>query len=139
MHNSTYMRLENPDLDEQNKARVAAYLAEHRDPMKDYEEIQRLASSCQDPNSPYLMTAVITQGRYFRKLLDAADFAEAVPLKFEGLEIMAPCGYDHYLSFGYGDYMKFPPVEERGQWHAGTVFDADIPYKEYLKKEGIVI
>ena len=139
MHNSTYMRVKTPDLDEKNKARVAAYLAEHRDPMKDYEEIQRLATSCKDPNSKYVMAATITQLRYEKKLLDAADFKKAVPLKFEGLEIMAPCGYDRVLKVCYGDYMQFPPVEERGLCHAGTIFDADIPYKDYLKKEGIIL
>lgn len=139
MHNSTYMRLKNPDLDEKNKARVAAYLAEHRDPMKDYEEIQRLASSCKDPNSKYVMSAVITHLKYDKKLLYTADFVEAVPLEFEGFSVMVPCGYDHVLTVCYGDYMQFPPVEDRGLCHDGTIFDSDIPYKEYLKRDGIII
>lgn len=139
MHNSTYMRVKNPHLDEKNKARVAAYLAQHRDPLADYEEIQRLASSCKEQNSKYVMTAVITQGRYDQKLLPAEDFASTVPMQFEGLTVLAPSGYDHLLKLWYGDYMQFPPVEERGEWHAGTVFDADTPYREYLKNEGIII
>lgn len=137
-HNSTFMRLNNPNLDEANKLRVAEYLKEHRDPMRDYEEIQRLASSCRDPNSKHVMTAVITMGRYDQKLLDAADFASAIPLEYEGLQVSAPCGWDHLLKVWYGDYMQFPPMEARGMDHAGTVFDADIPYREYLAKEGII-
>ena len=138
MHNSTYMRVKNPDLDEKNKARVAAYLAEHRDPLKDYEEIQRLASSCKDPDSKHCIVAVITQTQYNKKLFDAEDFAKTVPLNFEGLEIMAPSGYDHLLRTTYGDYMQLPPVEERGMWHDGTIFDADIPYSEYLRQKGVI-
>lgn len=133
---STFMRIGNPHLDEANKARVAAY---HGNPMRDYEEVQRLAQSCKDPNSKYVMTAVITQGTYPGKLLNAAAFEKAIPMRFEGLEVMAPCGYDHLLQVWYGDYMQLPPREKRGIWHAGTVFDADIPYKDYLRKQGIEI
>ena len=131
---STYMRINNPNLDEKNRERVAAY---HGNPMRDYEEIQRLASSCKDPNSKYLMTAVITMGRYERKLLYAADFETAIPMEFEGIRVMVPVGYDRYLRDGYGDYMQFPPLEKRGVWHDGTVFDADLSYKEYLQRQGI--
>lgn len=133
---STYMRINNPNLSPEDKERVKAY---HGDPLRDYEEIQRLASSCKDPNSKYVMTAVITQGRYDQKLLDAADFATAVPLDFEGIQVLAPCGYEHLLRVWYDDYMQLPPIEERGVWHAGMVFDADISYKDYLRREGIEI
>lgn len=131
---STYMRIGNPNLDEVNKARVAAY---HGDPMRDYEEIQRLAQSCKDPDSKYVMTAVITQGSYPGKLLNASAFDKAIPMEFEGIKVMVPCGYDHLLRVWYRDYMQLPPMEKRGIWHAGTVFDADISYKDYLHKQGI--
>lgn len=133
---STFMRIGNPHLDETNKARVAAY---HGDPMRDYEEIQRLAQSCKDPDSKYVMTAVITQGTYPGKLLNAVAFESTISMMFEGMEVMVPCGYDHLLRVWYGDYMQLPPMEKRGVWHAGTVFDADIPYKDYLRKQGIEI
>lgn len=133
-HNSTYMRIGNPNLSQKDIERVEEWKMQNRDPMKDYEEIQRLASSCKDPNSKYVMTAVITQGVYRRKTWDAADFAYSVPMEFEGLTVQAPCGFDHYLLQSYGDYMQFPPMEVRGEWHAGTYFDADIPYKKYLSK-----
>lgn len=138
MHNSTYMRLKNPNLSDKDKARVAAYLAEHRDPLQDYEEIHRLASSCKDPNSEHVMMAVITLEKYERKLLHAADFASSVDIDFEGLKIPAPSGYENVLHFLYGDYMQFPPMEQRGLKHAGTVFDTEIPYKDYLAREGII-
>ncbi len=131
---STYMRIGNPNLDEKNKARVAAY---HGDPMRDYEEVQRIAQSCKDPNSKYVMTAVITQGTYPGKLLNASAFENTIPMEFEGMEVMAPSGYEHLLRVWFGDYTQFPPMEKRGVWHAGTVFDADIPYKDYLRNQGI--
>lgn len=139
MHNSTYMRIKNPNLGEKDKSRVEAYLAEKRNPMKDYEEIQRLASSCKDCNSRYVMTAVITQGTYRQKLLNAKDFSSVVYLEFEGIKVSVPVGYRNLLSLWYGDYMSFPPIEKRGIDHAGAVFDADISYKEYLEKEGVIL
>lgn len=137
-HNSTFMRLKNPNLDDANQRRVAAYLKEKRDPIADYEEIHRLASSCKDPNSQYVMMAALTLERYEKKLLHAADFASAAELEFEGMKLPAPVGYENVLRKLYGDFMQFPPVEQRGLKHAGTVFDTEIPYKEYLRREGIV-
>jgi lipopolysaccharide cholinephosphotransferase len=58
-------------------------------------------------------------------------------MEFEGMEVMAPSGYEHLLRVWFGDYTQFPPMEKRGVWHAGTVFDADIPYKDYLRNQGI--
>lgn len=133
---STYMRINNPNLDEKNRERVAAY---HGNPMRDYEEIHRIASSCKDPNSKYVMTAILTMGQYEQKLLLAEDFSKAINMEFEGMQVKAPSGYDHYLKTVYGNYMEFPPMEKRGVDHAGTVFDADMPYKEYLHNQGIDI
>jgi lipopolysaccharide cholinephosphotransferase len=132
---STYMRMGNPNLGPKDMARVEAY---HSNPMRDYEEIQRIASSCKDTNSKYMMTAVITQGTYEQKLLDTEAFKATILMEFEGLQLMAPVGYDHLLRVWYEDYMQFPPVEERGKWHDGTFFSAEIPYKDYLRNEGVI-
>lgn len=133
---STYMRMKNPYLGEKDRARVAAYQG---DPMRDYEEIQRLASWCKDANSKHLMLATITIGKYEQKILSKEDFANTVDLKFENLNLKAPVGYDHFLKVRYGDYMQLPPIEERGDWHSGTVFNADVPYKDYLHAQGIYV
>ena len=85
------------------------------------------------------MTAVITQGSYDQKLLNAADFEKIVYLDFEGLKLMDPGGFDNLLRVWYGDYMQLPPFNERGNWHSDIIFDADTPYKEFLRKQGIDI
>ena len=133
---STYMRISNPNLDEKNKERVKSY---HGNPMLDIEEIHRLASSCKDSNSKYMITATITLGPYQKNLFESSDFADTIDLEFEGVKVKAPIGYDHLLKVLYNDYMKFPPVEQRGNWHSGVIFDAETPYKEYLKTRGIAI
>ena len=40
-------------------------------------------------------------------------FDQTVLLKFEGITIEAPIGYDSILRKMYGDYMKLPPESER--------------------------
>ena len=133
---STYMRMKNPNLSLKDKERVSLY---KRNPIFDYKEIQRLASFCKNPKSKYVMNAVITQAQYDKKPLNADYFSSAIPLVFEGFQLMAPNGYEQLLEFWFGDYMTFPPVEERGVWHSDVTFNADIPYKEYLKSDGIIV
>lgn len=48
-----------------------------------------------------------------KEYFDLGAFKEYVKLPFEDIEVNAIAGYDHYLSRFYGDYMKFPPEEER--------------------------
>ena len=59
-------------------------------------------------------------------------------VQFEFGKVIAPCAAGKILSRIYGDYMKFPPVEKRGIWHAGKlILDPDTPYKEYFFNHGI--
>ena len=131
---STYMRMKNPNLSPKDIERVNAY---HGDPLRDYEEIQRLASSCKDSNSKYVMNAACTMGDYKCHLMNASDFSSAISLDFEGIQVMAPNGFENLLHLWYGDFREFPPIEERGKWHGDVLFDADIPYKDYLRSQGI--
>lgn len=40
-------------------------------------------------------------------------FVELVPTEFEGVKLMGMKNFDTYLSYKYGDYMKFPPENKR--------------------------
>ena len=64
------------------------------------------------------------------------EASETINMKFECTDVPVTKYYDSILSRQYGDYMKFPPVEERGRWHDGKiVFDPDTPYREFLQKK----
>ncbi len=64
------------------------------------------------------------------------DLKEQVMLPFEDMMIPVPQNYKRILENTYGDYMEFPPLEERGEWHEGIItFDPDIPYKEFIRKK----
>lgn len=85
-------------------------------------------------NSEFI--GLVTHGswaeRYFCKRTDL-DCLVSVP--FENTSIYVPKNYDYILKNTYSDYMSFPPLSERGKWHQNIIiFDPDIPYTEYFKK-----
>ena len=64
-----------------------------------------------------------------------ADLSKSITLNFCGLDVPASANYEEVLRRIYGDYMKYPPAEERGRWHEDwIIFDPDVPYKEFLRK-----
>lgn len=67
---------------------------------------------------------------------EAADLEDTVLLPFEGIMVPVPANYDKILTHMYGNYMAFPPVEQRGLWHAGELYlDPDIPYTDYFNSK----
>lgn len=60
-----------------------------------------------------------------------SDVEQTVDMEFEGMQVKAPLGYDRCLTIGYGDWHKFPPVEERENWHQNIFFDPYKPYTAY--------
>ncbi len=63
-----------------------------------------------------------------RNIFNKVDWEETTWLPFENIMVPAPKGWDNILRTVFGDYMQFPPIEKRGNWHA-LEFDAEIPYK----------
>ena len=64
-----------------------------------------------------------------------SELADTIEMPFENMMVPVTKAYDAVLSRIYGDYMSFPPPEQRGKWHEGQIhFEPDIPYKEYLSK-----
>lgn len=61
------------------------------------------------------------------------DIENTIEMDYEYLKISVPENFDRCLKIGYGNYMEFPPVEERGKWHENIFFDPDKPFTEYTK------
>ena len=61
-----------------------------------------------------------------------SDFDGTVRLPFEDVTVPAPAGWDDILRTIYGDYMQFPPAEERVETHSSGHTDADTPYLRLL-------
>ncbi len=68
------------------------------------------------------------RGLFLKKDIDAVQ-----EISFYGHPALIPQNYDAILRIIYGDYMKLPPIEVRGKWHAGALNDPDKPYTEYVK------
>ena len=66
-------------------------------------------------------------------IVDKKDYASTIEMPFETMTIPVPIGYDRILRKGYGDYMKFPPVEKRKGKH-DIIYAPDTPYKEYCSQ-----
>ncbi|HJG82820.1 MAG TPA: LicD family protein [Lacrimispora saccharolytica] len=58
------------------------------------------------------------QPDYLYVTLDADWCEETVDLEFEDTVLMAPKGYNHVLTWIYGDYMKLPPKEKQVPAHS---------------------
>jgi len=68
-----------------------------------------------------------------REALPKAFYGKGVLMKFEDIEANIPTNYKAYLTAKYGDYMKFPPLEQQNGHHYHSGVSTTIPYKDYLK------
>lgn len=129
IENSTFMRMSNPYLDEDNKKRVAQYSG--LDPMQSCKEIHQIAKQFKDDTEEHCCCLVCTLSVLEKKIHLTSWYETLDYCDFEGFRFPIPHGYHEILSKQYGDYMKFPPVEKRlGHW--GALFDPDKPYACYL-------
>ncbi len=84
-------------------------------------------------NVTFLTHPISLLQKYYCKITDLDTTAY---LPFENITVPVPASYKQILKNIYGDYMKYPPLSERGKWHEGSLeLDPDIPYKEYLKNK----
>ena len=130
LENSTFMRLTNPNLDESGKKRVQSWAG--IDSINVYETIQKIAQKHNKIDTIFVAVAVCTIYEFNKMLFYKEDFDDIINMEFEGFLFPVPKGYDRMLKNVYGDYMEFPPVDKRGQWHNDLYINTEIPYKDYL-------
>lgn len=127
--NSLYMRMSNPNLDEKDKQRISMYSG--RDPMEVNKEIHSIASQYNDIDTGFLSLATTTVYPMDCLVYPSSVFSDSIMADFENFKFPIPIGYDAYLKACYGDYMKFPPITQRGNWH-NSIVDVNKSYKFYL-------
>lgn len=128
--NSTFMRMSNPNLGDNDKLRVEEWSG--IDSKIANYCIHKIAQKYRNTDTDTIIVAVCAIAGYEKKLKYKEDYKEAVMVDFEGFKFPAPVGYDRILKNLYGDYMQFPPIEKRGNWHKDVLIDVDMPYKEFL-------
>ena len=74
-------------------------------------------------------------GWTFKKAaMDTDIFMDYVYVPFEDMEVRVMRRYDDYLKNIFGDYMKYPPIEQQVGHHHNKGFSLTMGYKEYMKK-----
>lgn len=129
--NSSFMRMKNPNLDPISLERIKNYSG--RNPLDTLDEITKVATQFNDINTGYVVHSVLVFEAYKHFYYPADAYNDIVTCEFEGFQFPIPKGAHDILTAQYGSYTEFPPVEDRGIWHAGTTVDPDKPYTEYLK------
>lgn len=99
-----------------------------------YEEVQKLAQSSDQEKAKFITIEVSTIYSAERRMWPKEWFQEVVELPFSNTTISVPKEYERVLSLMYKDYMKFPPVEERGLHHSNTLIEVDVPFDEAREK-----
>lgn len=129
---ASYMKLKNPELPAELKEKC--YLHKTENPLRDWEEIQRIAANPAYDNSEYMMMAVVIPDYNKPHVYKTEWFESAIMHKFETIEVPIPIGWKEILTEGYGDdFMQYPPENERGAINDHLIVNPYIPYKEYFK------
>ncbi len=129
---SGFMRRSNPSPSEEDKKRMD--MCKEESAICLYEKIQKIARQFENIKTEYMALAVLTIYEAPRFLYRAEDFEEIEYREICGYKFPIPKNYDNILRTTYGNYMEFPPEEERGKWHGRTVIEPDVPYKELLER-----
>lgn len=78
-----------------------------------------------------LVTELCSGPHYMMNQYPQEWFAGQTYHEFEGEEFPIPVGYDGYLRTAYGDYMQYPPEEQRVPSHDLLLCDLHRSYREY--------
>ena len=86
-------------------------------------------------DSGFRRMAFLCNPTFLKYSIKKQEIDELIETQFEYMNIPIPKGYDAMLKRAYGNYMEFPPVSQRGEWHKGMViFDVECSYVDYYKK-----
>lgn len=133
MKNSAHMRLCLPDKSIRDKEIIAQYYDSKHTLADVFDKIEELAMQDEDMETDYVSLLVSTLYDAPRKIWPKRIFDGYVEKEFESIKVRVPVGYDEQLSIYFGNYMEYPPLEERGKWH-NNQFYPDIPYREFYRK-----
>ena len=106
-----------------------------QDLKKNYYEIQKLATTFNDRNTDFLICSAVQTSVKMTKYLFGKDlFDEIIYVEYETIKLPIPSKYNEILTIQYGNYMQFPPLEQRVNKHGHCVFNPDISYRDYFNK-----
>lgn len=129
--NSIAMRLSNPRLSKRDIERVKN--SGNIDANKNLRMLNELIKiNNRDAKDVCIFTTTVYG--YDRDVFVKEWFGEKVKVEIFGLETFIPHEYKKILQVIYGNYMNYPPIEKRGEWHSNILWNPDQSYKEILGK-----
>lgn len=69
-----------------------------------------------------------------KRLLPKEWFTKTKLVKFEGYDMPIPAGAEQWMTMAFGNYMEYPPIEERKPKHKIVLIDTENSYKKYKGK-----
>lgn len=102
------------------------------------DDLHRVARKHENEETDKVWMPFSAKGKYKTNIFWKEDFAEVLLLDFEHVKLPCPKGYDRILKTTYGEYMGFPKVEDRGNYHGSIQFNPDLPYAQYMRSLGII-
>lgn len=130
LQNSAFMRISNPNPSVSDRERIERW--QGRSAIDVFDEIQLICKKSKEDDTKHVGLLASTIYDYKKQIFYVQDFDEIIWKEFEGIKVPVPSGYKNILMTTYGDYMKFPPEDERGKAHDSIVFDANKSYKELV-------
>ena len=131
MKASSYMKRNSLDLLDDRQ--LDNYCRYHTDnPLLEYEKMQAIAMNPQYANSEYVANCMFVAIKSSAQIWKRSWFEKTINHKFETIEIPMPYDIESRLSTQYGEYMQFPPLEQRGDRHSTIIWDPDRKYTDYL-------
>lgn len=134
MRNSAYMRKNYPNKSERDESIIAQYYDGSINLIDSYNSIESLAMQDEEKETDYLSLLVSTQYDASKKIWPKRIFEDYLEKDFESIKVRVPVGYDEQLRIYFGNYMEYPPIEQRGAWH-NMKFYPDIPYKQFYREK----
>lgn len=122
------------DTDKMTQEQYEKWLTTMTDnPFGEWEKVQKVATMYNSVESGLCcMKVFVINGSNYNNPLKKDWFGSHKTVMFENIEIRIPSYYDEILKATYGDYMKFPPIEKRGNWHSGVIVDPDKCFLDYV-------
>lgn len=118
-----------------DKEQIARYLIEDKSYREIYELCEHEAMKHYHEETPFRALAVFLAYSDNRVKWPTSTFNNVVEIPFEidDIKMPIPAGWKEILRINYGDFMKYPPEEQRGTIHSTLSFLPRIPYHRFLK------
>lgn len=132
---TNFMKRNCKGLNERQKRDLVTYYVD--DPYQSFNNLHGLASNPADEGSDYMTIYNAITREPLKHVYPSSAFADSISHRFENMDVKIPVGWKDVLNATFGDYMQFPPVEERGSKNNQIFFDPDHPYTYYTAMDDL--